>query len=106
REVLTAALADAGLRPDDPRIRCVMLPRLGSDVLTDAYLPAVAAVLPAPTVDAGRRTGHLGAGDLLAGIAAIADLDFVEPGDVVFVLGAGGGFTWSCAVLTTSGEED
>lgn len=95
-DVLAAGIAEAGIAPSDPRL--VLLPRLGAAGLNDIYRPAVAEALAAPAVDLGQRTGHLGAGDLLANLASVIDGDLVPPGDVVVALSAGAGFTWSCLV--------
>jgi len=98
-QVLSQALAEADLLPDDPQVRLVALPRLGTAALDDIYRPAVSAVLPAPTRDFGRCTGHLGAGDVLANLAAVLDEDLLAPGEVGVALSAGAGFTWSCLIV-------
>lgn len=96
-DVLVAGLADAGIDPATPQL--VLLPRIGVAGLTEIYRPAVAAVLPAPAVDLGRHTGHLGAGDLIANLAVAVDENLLRPGDTAVALSAGGGFTWSCVVV-------
>jgi 3-oxoacyl-[acyl-carrier-protein] synthase III len=45
------------------------------------------------------RTGHLGAGDLAANLADIVAERRLEAGAIAAVLGAGGGFTWTCAIV-------
>ncbi|MGW2327504.1 3-oxoacyl-ACP synthase [Streptomyces sp. NPDC001700] len=99
--VIRAALYDAGVSPDDPALRGVLLPRLGHTALSAAYTPAVALVTSAPAWDVGHDTGHLGAGDILANLALLAGPGRwrLSPGEVAVVLSAGGGFTWSCAVV-------
>lgn len=96
-EVLGNGLAEAGIDADQPRF--VLVPRLGAVALDDVYRPAVNAVLPAPLVDLGSETGHLGAGDLIANLAATVDRDMLGPGEVGIALSAGAGFTWSCVVV-------
>ncbi|MFI0816208.1 3-oxoacyl-ACP synthase [Streptomyces sp. NPDC021098] len=105
--VLRAALYDAGVSPDDPALRAVLLPRLGHAALSAAYTPAVALVTSAPARDVGHDTGHLGAGDILANLALLAGPGRwrLSPGEVAVVLSAGGGFTWSCAVVRRTGPE-
>jgi 2-polyprenyl-6-methoxyphenol hydroxylase-like FAD-dependent oxidoreductase/3-oxoacyl-[acyl-carrier-protein] synthase III len=103
--VVRAALAEAGLRASDERVRCVLLPRLGRTPLQDAYEPALAAVTPAPALDLGEDTGHLGAGDLLANLAALVERELLAPGEIALALSAGGGFTWSCAVVRRPAAE-
>ncbi|EFL28216.1 putative 3-oxoacyl-(acyl-carrier-protein) synthase III [Streptomyces himastatinicus ATCC 53653] len=92
---------DAGVSPDDPALRDVFLPRLGHAALSAAYTPAVALVTSAPARDTGHDTGHLGAGDILANLALLAGPGRwrLSPGETAVVLSAGGGFTWSCAVV-------
>jgi 3-oxoacyl-[acyl-carrier-protein] synthase-3 len=99
RQVISTALRDADLAADDPRIRAVVLPRLGRQILDSTYVPAASTVVRAPAADFGRRTGHLGAGDLLANIADARDQNLAGSDGVILVLSAGAGFTWSCAVL-------
>ncbi|MFF0610855.1 ketoacyl-ACP synthase III family protein [Nocardia tengchongensis] len=99
-EVITIALADAGLTGDDPRLARVILPRFHADALDSGYRPLVAELTPAETVDFGRDTGHLGAGDLAAGLADLLDQHLLAPGEYALVLSAGVGFSWSCAVVS------
>ncbi|WP_037843276.1 hypothetical protein [Streptomyces sp. NRRL F-5126] len=97
---LAAALAEAGAGTREPR--CVLLPRLGAATARDVYGPAVARATGAPTADLGERTGHLGAGDLLSNLAALAapgGPHALEPGERAAVLSAGAGFTWSTLVV-------
>lgn len=96
-DVLAGGLADAGVTAREPRL--VLVPRLGATALDEVYRPAVAAVLPAPVVDLGHRTGHLGAGDVIANLADLVGQELLRPGEVGVVLSAGAGFTWSCVVV-------
>ncbi|HEX3782531.1 MAG TPA: ketoacyl-ACP synthase III family protein [Pseudonocardiaceae bacterium] len=95
--LITSALAEAAVKPDE--VGQVLLPRLGRTALCAAYVPAVARVLSAPAIDLGDRSGHLGAGDLLANLADAVERDLMPPGAVAVALSAGGGFTWSAAVV-------
>ncbi|NYI04068.1 ketoacyl-ACP synthase III family protein [Allostreptomyces psammosilenae] len=104
RQVLTGALLDAGVAPDDPRIRLVVLPRLGLKTLQTAWIPTVGEIVRAPTADWGRQTGHLGAGDLAAGLSELVRRAVLGPGEIALLLNAGAGFTWSCAVLQAPGK--
>ncbi|MET7679198.1 3-oxoacyl-ACP synthase [Streptomyces sp. NPDC005423] len=100
--VLAAALAEAGIGSGGRRLTEVLLPRLGRATARDVYGPAVAEVTDAPLADLGERTGHLGAGDLLSNLTALAaetGPHRLEPGRYAAVLSAGAGFTWSAAVL-------
>ncbi|MEV2262630.1 3-oxoacyl-ACP synthase [Streptomyces anulatus] len=97
--VLRRALSDAGTEPDDPRIVLVALPRLGDSVLDLMYRPVLDGVVRAEILALRESSGHLGAGDLLANAEHIAGSRALKSGDIALVLGGGGGFTWSCAVL-------
>ncbi|MER0240991.1 3-oxoacyl-ACP synthase [Streptomyces sp. HSW2009] len=99
--VVAAALESARLAPDDPALRAVLLPRLGGATARDIYGPAVAEITPAPAVDLGADTGHLGAGDLLSNLTALGGPGpwALRPGEHAVVLSAGAGFTWSGVVV-------
>ncbi|MFJ8310495.1 MULTISPECIES: ketoacyl-ACP synthase III family protein [unclassified Streptomyces] len=99
RHVVTGALKDAELAADDPRIRFVLLPRLGRKTLESAWTPVLRELLAAPAVDWGRETGHLGTGDLPAGLSEVVRRAALGPGQIGLLLNAGAGFTWSCAVV-------
>jgi 3-oxoacyl-[acyl-carrier-protein] synthase-3 len=99
RSLVTSALDDAGLAPDDPALRLVVLPRLQGPLLAGEYVPLLADLTRAEPADFGRTTGHLGAGDLLAGIADLTEQKLLAAGESALVLSTGAGFTWSCAVV-------
>ncbi|MGW4123930.1 3-oxoacyl-[acyl-carrier-protein] synthase III C-terminal domain-containing protein [Nocardia sp. NPDC004711] len=99
-EVIATALADADLTGDDPRLTRVVLPRFHADTLETAYRPLVSELTRATLVDFGHDTGHLGAGDLAAGLADLLGESLLAPGEFALVLSAGVGFTWSCAVVS------
>jgi 3-oxoacyl-[acyl-carrier-protein] synthase-3 len=99
RHVLRRALQDAGVRPDDPRIRLAVLPRLGAKVLNADWIPVLSALLPVPMADWGTDTGHLGTGDLAAGLHDVLHGEVLRPGEIAVLLNAGAGFTWTCAVV-------
>lgn len=101
-QVLRSGLSDAGICPDDSRLRLITLPRVGAAARDMTYLPAVSAVLTAEPVDLGRHTGHLGAGDLLANLATMLSDNLLAPGEIGVSLSAGAGFTWSCVVVRRS----
>ncbi|MEU9289303.1 ketoacyl-ACP synthase III family protein [Streptomyces sp. NPDC048275] len=99
RHVLERALEDAELAPDDPRIRCAVLPRLGRKTLATAWLPVLHGLLPVPAVDWGEETGHLGCGDLAASVHEVLCREVLRPAEIALMFNAGAGFTWSCAVV-------
>ena len=93
------ALALAGVDGGDPRLRLAALPRLAAHIMAGAYEPAFREVCAAPVVDLGRASGHLGAGDAIANLADLLARGPVVPGDLIVLLSAGGGFTWSAAIV-------
>ncbi|GAA0459417.1 hypothetical protein Ade02nite_13410 [Paractinoplanes deccanensis] len=102
REVLGRALAEAGVAPDDPLLRTVLLPRLGPGTLELMYLPVVEDTVKATPAVLGADTGHLGAGDFLANLADLSAPARLGAGELAVVLGGGGGFSWTCAVVRRS----
>lgn len=100
--VLAEALRQADLGPRARSLRAVLLPRLGRATARDVYGPAVAELTDAPPVDLGERSGHLGAGDLFANLAALCSGTGplrLERGEHAAVLSAGAGFTWTAVVV-------
>lgn len=98
-EVLVRALRDANVNPADPRLAQLALPRLSSGTLDLMYRPAVEKLQTTNVLDLREGSGHLGAGDLLANLAYLAGPGVLRSGDFAVVLGGGGGFTWTCAVV-------
>lgn len=98
-DVLPAACADAGIDASDERLRYVVLPRIGANTIERSYLPAIGAITPAQRLLFGETTGHLGAGDVTAGIAELEALGLLRGGQFAAVLGVGAGYTWVCAVV-------
>ncbi|MDG6106650.1 ketoacyl-ACP synthase III family protein [Dactylosporangium aurantiacum] len=95
------ALADADLTLDDPRVRYLYMPRIGTGAITQFYGPAAADIglRHAEIVVAGRDTGHLGAGDPAANLADLDAGQLLAPGEVALLLSAGNGYTWSCVAV-------
>jgi 3-oxoacyl-[acyl-carrier-protein] synthase-3 len=93
------SLRDAGLRPDDPRIKYIALPRLGASLLDAIYKPVLDELLKAEALWFGTATGHLGCGDFLANLADLRDRVPLQPGDVALVISGGAAWTWACAVV-------
>ncbi|MCE6996346.1 3-oxoacyl-ACP synthase [Saccharothrix sp. S26] len=99
REVLATAMSEAGAGRGE--VSWVALPRLGSTILREVYEPLVTELCAAPVRVTGRRTGHLGPGDVFATVAELAD--DLAPGRVGLVLNAGAGFSFSCIALRGRG---
>lgn len=100
--VLRLALADAGVETGDPRITRVALPRLSDSVLDLMYRPVLDGVVKGDVLALRESSGHLGAGDLPANLEHLAAPGSLRSGDLALVIGGGGGFTWSCAVVEAS----
>lgn len=96
RRVVEAAARGAGVRLDDPSLRYLLLPRIGR-LGYELYRPVFAGISTAEVVDLGARTGHLGAGDLLANFADLTAM--LEPGQRAVVFNGGGGYTWTAALV-------
>ncbi len=99
QKVVAAALDDAGLKEDDPRLRLAVLPRFGSKILREVWVPILSACVRATPMDWGQATGHLGAGDSLANLTDLVRFEALAPGEIALVFSAGAGFTWSCLVV-------
>ncbi|MEU6055338.1 ketoacyl-ACP synthase III family protein [Streptomyces xanthochromogenes] len=101
--VVNDAPKDTGLTPDDSRLRAVVLPRFGARLLRESWVPVLSATTSAPLCDWGRETGHVGAGDAVAGLADLLDRRLLAAGEFALVLSAGAGFTWSCLAVEGTG---
>lgn len=99
RGVVTDAMADAGLEMDDKRVSVLTVPRVGRAVIAETYVPALEGLTKAQVTFTGQRTGHLGAGDLIANIDLVLSSKLWDAGDIGLFVSAGGGFTFSCAVV-------
>jgi 3-oxoacyl-[acyl-carrier-protein] synthase-3 len=78
----------------------VVLPHFGAHLLARQCLePLGLADFDRTTWEFARRVGHIGAGDQLAGLNHLAASGALAPGQKVVLVGVGGGFNWTCAVL-------
>ncbi|HEX6497454.1 MAG TPA: ketoacyl-ACP synthase III family protein [Micromonosporaceae bacterium] len=102
---IRGVLAEAGIASDDPSVRYLALPRLGSDLLEQAYIPAVAGLTGAEILDFGRETGHLGAGDAIANLADIHAFHRPRPGEITLLVSAGAGFSWTCVAVRACADD-
>ncbi|BAL90265.1 putative 3-oxoacyl-ACP synthase III [Actinoplanes missouriensis 431] len=97
RESVDRALEEAKATLGD--IDWVLLPHFGRRRLDMNYFRRFGIDPDRTTWQWSRGVGHLGAGDQIAGLAWLAEQRRLRPGDRVLMLGVGGGFTWSAAVL-------
>ncbi|TDV54246.1 3-oxoacyl-ACP synthase [Actinophytocola oryzae] len=102
RRVVTDALSGTGIAPTDPRIRYIALPRLADSSLDASYVPVLDGWVPGKLISPREHSGHLGAGDTAANLAHLHDNRLLDRGEVALVLLSGGGFSWSCAVVTVA----
>ncbi|WP_425825723.1 3-oxoacyl-[acyl-carrier-protein] synthase III C-terminal domain-containing protein [Streptomyces fractus] len=100
-ELVADVIATAGIRVSD--VRATMLPRLSPKVLDLMYSGAIDSRLR-PTLRCERRTtGHLGAGDFLANLDHLRRTELIDERQYALVIGGGGGFTWSAALVQKVG---
>ena len=93
------ALDLAGVAANDPRIKMIVPPRFGAELILHSYTEPLAGCTKADVVNLGLQTGHLGAGDTAANIADIMRGKMLEPGQIALLLTATAGFSWSCLVV-------
>jgi 3-oxoacyl-[acyl-carrier-protein] synthase-3 len=96
-EAIETSLAEAQLKLPD--ITWSVFPNLGATTLRKGYLDPLGLELSATTWEWGRRTGHVGAGDQIIGLAQLVDSGRAGPGDRVLLVGIGAGFSWTCGVV-------
>lgn len=100
-ELVAGVIDSAGVGIAD--VTATMLPRLSPKVLDLMYSEAIDPRL-GPTLHCERdTTGHLGAGDFLANLDHLRRTDLLADGQFALVVGGGGGFTWSAAVVRKVG---
>ncbi|MDH2428030.1 3-oxoacyl-[acyl-carrier-protein] synthase III C-terminal domain-containing protein [Sphaerisporangium sp. TRM90804] len=101
QQAVRQAIAESGLTPEDPRLRCLTLPRIGAEPLARFFTPALEELGLRHTeiLELGRDTGHLGAGDSVANLADLDAGNVLAPGEVALLLNTGNGFTWSCIAV-------
>lgn len=72
----------------------VVMPRVGKKILDSTYAAGTDDALPgAECLSYGFESGHLGAGDMAANLAALSRSGPFDAGDRFILLSAGGGFT-------------
>ena len=97
RTALKGALAEAGAEVAD--IHRFVLPNFGRRRMETGFFKPFQIDQHRTTWPWGRTVGHLGAGDQFAGLTHLLDGGHLRAGDLCALLGVGGGFSWSCAVL-------
>lgn len=83
-----------------------IFPNVGLEVLQTRYLAALGLDLSVSVWDWGRRTCHIGAADQLTGLTHLLETGQVQTGDLVMLVGIGGGFGWSGALVEITEQPD
>jgi 3-oxoacyl-[acyl-carrier-protein] synthase III len=92
------AMGEVGLGIKD--VDRFVFPTAGRTVVDwDAVKRETGLDITQTTWEYGRRLGHLGAGDQIAGLTHLLETKAVAPGDKVVLSGMGQGATFGCAVL-------
>lgn len=94
---LATALAEADASLDS--ISWAVVENLGRNLMDWRFLNPLKMDISRTTWPWGATIGHLGAGDQFAGLHHLATSGDVGPGDRVLLLGSGGGYAWTCAVV-------
>ncbi|KQZ19760.1 ketoacyl-ACP synthase III family protein [Streptomyces clavifer] len=97
QESVTVALADAGLEAGD--IDRWVLTNVGRTLDDVEFREMFGIEEEKTTWEWGRRVGHIGAADQIAGLTHLLETGEVGPGDRVALCGIGMGFTYACAVV-------
>ncbi|MFG2294456.1 ketoacyl-ACP synthase III family protein [Streptomyces sp. NPDC048603] len=77
----------------------VLLPNMGNLMMHVQFYNPLGITAERTLWNWGRYTGHLGAGDLTAAVARLVETKEVSPGDHVLLVGAGGGYSLTAAVV-------
>ncbi|MEU3529654.1 ketoacyl-ACP synthase III family protein [Streptomyces sp. NPDC038707] len=103
RKAARQALDEAEAGVDD--MDHIVAPHFGAGLTVRQCLrPIGVEDLSRTAWDFSRRIGHLGPADQFAGLNHLAEVGALTPGKRVLLLGVGGGFSWTCAVLDIIGE--
>ncbi|MEW2138846.1 ketoacyl-ACP synthase III family protein [Streptomyces sp. NPDC005409] len=77
----------------------VLLPNMGSMMMQVQFFNPLGIPAERTLWNWGRYTGHLGAGDLTAAVARLVETKEVNPGDFLLLVGTGGGYSLTAAVV-------
>lgn len=97
RAAADRAAAEAGVKLLE--IDHVLTPNFGRELLDDECLTPLAIPYERTVWEWGLTVGHMGAADQFAGLAHLCETEALRPGAHVMLVGVGGGFNWTCAVL-------
>ncbi|MEV0125731.1 ketoacyl-ACP synthase III family protein [Streptomyces sp. NPDC050703] len=97
QDIVRSVLDKTGHKLDD--FAKILMPNMGHGLMTAQFLEPLGITADRSLMDWGRYTGHLGAGDLLAGVARVVEKKLIREGDLVLLVSAGGGYSLTVAVL-------
>lgn len=97
RAAVDQAIGEADISLDG--VEAAVVPFFGRRLLQRLCLDTLKLGLHRTTWEFGRRIGHLGAGDQFAGFDHLVCSGRLRPGDRAMLVGVGGGFTWTIAVV-------
>ncbi|MEV7522667.1 ketoacyl-ACP synthase III family protein [Streptomyces sp. NPDC091371] len=103
RKAVDQALEEAGCSIDD--MDHIVAPHFGAGLTVRQCLAPIGVHdLSRTAWEFSRRTGHIGPGDQFAGLNHLTETGALTPGRRVLLLGVGGGFSWTGAVLDIVAE--
>jgi 3-oxoacyl-[acyl-carrier-protein] synthase-3 len=77
----------------------ILMPNMGHELMRVQFLNPLGITPERSLMHWGRHTGHLGSGDLIAGVARLAETGELHRGDQVLLISAGGGYSLTVAVI-------
>lgn len=97
----TRASHEAGLNLDE--IEIFVVPNFGRSLLQRQVLDPIGISIERSTHHWGKNVGHAGAADQFGALHNLVESGGVASGDHVMLVGVGGGFNWTCAVIQLTG---
>lgn len=97
RTAFEQALREADVKQED--LDWTVLPHLGRAKMDFQFFSALDLDPERTTWPWGSGVGHLGAGDMFAGLTHLTRTGALRPGQTGALVSAGGGFAWTVAVL-------
>lgn len=95
------ACEEAGMAPTDADH--VVTPHLGRDLLYEVCLDQLGIDIDRTTWQYGSQIGHAST-DQFAGLNHLVEEERLRPGQRILMVGVGGGFNWTTAVLEVTGD--
>lgn len=99
RAAFDRAISEAGIVDLNRSLQLIALPRVGTTILESVYMPVFEHLTDVDIVKWDEKTGHLGSGDCAADTTHLIEYDDLDDGRYAALIGAGGGFTWTCTLL-------